>query len=676
MGLLRRGFGALLPAPGSVSRPIRTPARSRVLTFRTTITLAVLTLVAALALCLIVAQIAVLNVATKAAATASMAAASERTRTTLEAELFDLETLILVLSTSPFLADSDQRSETGGAVGLFKTALRRLPHVDSLYVGYDNGCWLQVRGVEKLNPAERERIDAPAGAAFLVSLVRPTAAGALPLLRVFQDERGHNIVEQDIPQYGFDVRKRDWYRTTLQEDGATVSPPYRSFSLGSPVITLSAPLRGKARGVIAVDLKLDTFSDFVTAERPGEHGAAIIFSPAGSLIAYPQYRELVTAGDEPGGLPAIRGVPYAPVAAVMRGWNGAAPYEGTVLDEEKRANFFRLERFSLGRDTPAYLLLLAREDDFGSEVRKMQRRGLVIALGIGCCFVPAIWFFGGRISRSLRNLATQAALLETLAEPDAEPAGSRIAEIRNLGTTLHAAQRTIWSFGHFMSKEIVAGILDGSMSTRLGGTRQEVTILFTDVQNFTGIAERAEPDSLMQQTSRHFTALTEAFLAEGGTIDKYIGDAVMVFWNAPHRQHDHAARACRAALAAKAASEALNAQFLAEGMAPFITRFGIHVGEVVVGNVGSAKRMDYTALGASVNLAARLETLNKEYQTSILVSDAVRRHVGPGFRFRPLPPVIAKGMTTETLVYELLNGTGIDDVDAAASQLDRSSVPG
>jgi adenylate cyclase len=205
-----------------------------------------------------------------------------------------------------------------------------------------------------------------------------------------------------------------------------------------------------------------------------------------------------------------------------------------------------------------------------------------------------------------------------------------------------------------MSKDVVRGIIDGSRSTELGGTRQEVTVLFTDIQNFTGIAERAEPDSLMRQTSRHFTALTEAFLAEGGTIDKYIGDAVMVFWNAPRPQPDHVARACRGALAAKAATGALNAQFVTEGLTPFITRLGVHVGDAIVGNLGSAERMDYTVLGTSVNLASRLEGLNKEYGTSILVSDAVRRRAEPAFRFRLIASVTAKGMTAETEVYELL----------------------
>jgi len=128
----------------------------------------------------------------------------------------------------------------------------------------------------------------------------------------------------------------------------------------------------------------------------------------------------------------------------------------------------------------------------------------------------------------------------------------------------------------------------------------------------------------------------------------------MVFWNAPHLQLDHVERACRAALVAKAASEALNIQFIAEGLQPFAVRLGIHFGDAVVGNLGSAERMEYTVLGNSVNLAARLEGLNKEYGTTILVSEAVRDRVHNRFHFNAIASVIAKGMTAETQVFELV----------------------
>jgi len=161
----------------------------------------------------------------------------------------------------------------------------------------------------------------------------------------------------------------------------------------------------------------------------------------------------------------------------------------------------------------------------------------------------------------------------------------------------------------------------------------------------------------MRQTSRYFTALTEAFLAEGGTVDKFIGDAVMVFWNAPHPQPDHVERACRAVLSGKKANEQLNIQFEAEGLPPFITRFGIHVAEAVVGNLGSNERMEYTALGTAVNLASRLEGLNKEYGTAILVSEQVYSRVQNRFQFRSIDTVIAKGMTTKTRVYALVEAS-------------------
>ena len=215
----------------------------------------------------------------------------------------------------------------------------------------------------------------------------------------------------------------------------------------------------------------------------------------------------------------------------------------------------------------------------------------------------------------------------------------------DLGIAVDLAQRAIWSFAHFVSKEIVRGIIDKSISTELGGVRQEIALVFTDVRDFTTIAEASEPDTLMLQTSRYFAALTGVFLSEGGTVDKYIGDAVMVFWNAPKPQPDHVERACRAALSARTAAERLNCQFEAEGLPPFVTRFGIHVGEAVVGNVGSTERMDYTALGNTVNLASRLEGLNKEYGTTILVSENVHSRIQHSFRLRLVNSVIAKGMT-------------------------------
>jgi adenylate cyclase len=629
-------------------------------TFRTSITLAVTTFVVALASLLIAIQVRSLRLATQEAASAYMDAASTRALGRLHSELNTIASLVNVLATSSSVADSDERSETGRAVPLFKAALQELPQMDSIYAGFENGAWLQVRRTSDLSEEQRDRLRAPPHSEMVINLVRPTPGGELPMRRVFQDRQGNEVGEVDLWKYGYDTRKRSWYWQTMGLNRPYVSAPYLSFSIGAPVITVSSPLRGKVPGVIAADLKLDTFSNFVQAQRPGPNGTVMIFDQAGSLIAHPDFAEFVErAMTDPSRsqLPSIDEINSGVVAAVLRRSHNLDKNEGTIRDDEGREYLFRLTKFGLGEGYGGSILLLAAQDDFVQNVRKLQFQGLVLAIIAGTAFLPVVWMFGSTMSRALKRITEQARQLQTLAEPSLVPVTSYIREIDALGRTVNLAQRTIWSFAHFVPKEIVRGVIDNSISTKLGGVKQELTLVFTDVEGFTTIAEAADPDVLMQQTSRYFSVMTEAFLAEGGTVDKFIGDAIMVFWNAPNPQADHVTRGCRAALAAKAAGDRLNGEFEAEGLPRFRTRFGIHVGEAVVGNVGSTERMNYTALGNTVNLAARLEGLNKQVGTTILASEDVYLRVRDQFTFRAFDAVVAKGMTKETRIFELLGVT-------------------
>jgi len=630
------------------------------LTFRTSITFAVMGFIVALAALLISIQVRSLHFATQEAASAYMDAASTKSLARLKGELDTVAALVNVLASSSSVADSDERSETGRAIPLFKMALQELPQLDGIYAGFENGAWLQVRRINGLSDDQRDRLRAPANTHMVINLIRPTPAGELPMRRIFQDRQGNEIGEVDLWKYGYDPRQRSWYWQTLRSDRPYTSAPYLAFSIAAPVITVSAPLRGKVPGVLAADLKLDTFSTFVQAQRPGQHGTVMIFDQAGAIIAHPDFASLVeAAATHPAHsqLPSIDEINSGVIATVLRRSRNLDEDEGVVRDDDGNGYLFRLTRFDLGEGSRGNILLLAAEDDFVQNVRRLQFNGLILAIVCGAAFIPLVWMFGSTMSRSLRRITIQARRLQTLAEPDLVPVTSHIREIHDLGNTVNLAQRAIWSFAHFVPREIVRRVIDNSISTRLGGVKQEITLVFTDVEGFTAIAESADPDVLMQQTSRYFSVLTEAFLAEGGTVDKFIGDAVMVFWNAPNPQPDHVARACRAALAAKAAGEQLNAEFGAEGLRPFVTRFGIHVGEAVVGNVGSTERMNYTALGNAVNLAARLEGLNKQVGTNILASEDVYLRVRDQFKFRSFDAVVAKGMTKETGIFELLGAS-------------------
>jgi adenylate cyclase len=627
------------------------------LTFRTSITFAVMAFVVALAALLIAIQDLALRWATQDAASAYMDATSAKAFGRLQTELTALDSLVHVLANSSSLADSNERTETGPAVPLFKAVLQELPQLDSIYAGFENGAWLQVRRISELNDEQRERLRATAAASTAINLVRPTRDNELPMRRIFEDRQGNEVGQIDLWKYGYDTRKRPWYRETMKADRSLVSTPYLAFSIGAPVITVSAPLRGKVPGVLAADLKLDTFSDFVQEQRPGEHGIVVMFDSTGSLIAHPDFAEFITNAlthpSQPQ-LPNIREIKSGIVAAVLRKSQGRDQYEGNVRDDQGRDYLFKVAKFTLGEQYSAGIMLLAAQEDFAKDVRKLHFTGLILATVASAAFLPVVWIFGSGMSRALKRITAEAVKLQQLAEPGPSSAASRIKELHELGSAMKLAQRAIWSFAHFVPKELVQRVVDNSISTELGGVREEITVVFTDVRNFTTIAESADPDVLMHQTSRYFSVLTEAFLAEGGTIDKFIGDAVMVFWNAPNPQPDHVERACRAAVAARSAGEKLSTQFEAEGLKPFFTRFGIHVGEAVVGNLGSTERMNYTALGNTVNLAARLEGLNKQFGTTILVSESVYLRAQHCFQFRACEAVVAKGMTKETRVFELM----------------------
>src|SRR5262249_27330933 len=171
------------------------------LTFRVAITTAVIAFITAMTASWVFTELGTFHAVARAAASAAMDAASANTLSRLEAEVSALSSVVEVLSSNPSLADSDDRTEEDSAIVLFKAALRKLPQADSFYIGYENGCWLQVRRLDVLGPVEREKLGAPPDAAYDVNLVRPTSGGALPVRRIFEDEAGNKISQVALPDY-------------------------------------------------------------------------------------------------------------------------------------------------------------------------------------------------------------------------------------------------------------------------------------------------------------------------------------------------------------------------------------------------------------------------------------------------------------------------------------------
>lgn len=225
-------------------------------------------------------------------------------------------------------------------------------------------------------------------------------------------------------------------------------------------------------------------------------------------------------------------------------------------------------------------------------------------------------------------------------------------------TTLREKSFLRSAFSRYLSPEVINEIINDPSMLNLGGEKREMTALFTDIRGFSTISEGLDPVELVNLLNKYLTNMSDIILQHRGTIDKYEGDAIIAFFGAPIQMENHAALACRSALLMKAAEKTLNEELAGTDLLPFpiFTRIGINTGDMVVGNMGTANKMDYTMIGNAVNLAARLEGVNKQYNTrGILISEHTKNQIGNQFLVRPLDRVRVVGVETPLRLYELLD---------------------
>jgi adenylate cyclase len=211
------------------------------------------------------------------------------------------------------------------------------------------------------------------------------------------------------------------------------------------------------------------------------------------------------------------------------------------------------------------------------------------------------------------------------------------------------------AFQQYVSREVVERIMEHPEALQFGGELRNLTVLFSDIRDFTTFTEKHDPHLVVQMLREYLTHMTEIVIREGGTLDKYIGDAVMAEFGAPIAYPDHALRGCRAALAMSIEVGRLTEKWKAEGKEPFRIGLGVNTGDMVVGNLGSEQLFDYTVIGDGVNLGARLESLNKEYQTTthIIISEETYAAAKDAIEVRELGEVKVKGKTRPVVIYEL-----------------------
>lgn len=221
------------------------------------------------------------------------------------------------------------------------------------------------------------------------------------------------------------------------------------------------------------------------------------------------------------------------------------------------------------------------------------------------------------------------------------------------------------AFSHYLSVDVIHEIIDDPTKLTLGGEMKYMTAMFTDIRSFSTLSEKMTPEDLVKLLNAYLTEMSDTIMQYRGTIDKYEGDAIISFFGAPVYMEDHAERACISAIMMKRLEIVLNRKFQERQWTSdtIMTRIGINTGDMVVGNMGTDKKMDYTIMGNSVNLASRLEGVNKLYGTWIMVSEETKRLCPTSFFFRRLDRVRVVGIKTPIRLYELVEENDMIDRD-------------
>jgi class 3 adenylate cyclase len=406
-----------------------------------------------------------------------------------------------------------------------------------------------------------------------------------------------------------------------------------------PAAIVSTPVNvfGKERGVMMASISYSRLSDFLAGLDIAGSGTAVVTDPSGQVIATTSVRDQVMA----------QLADYAgPLAGALRNAFHAKD-DGAMIND----GIVHTARAPLGTNDWSLLTAIPRAA-FAEEIDRNFRRLILFVLALSAlaaatAVVFARFFFVrpfGAISRQLDHVA--AYRLESVGY---QP--SQITELDELSRGLARMAGGLSAFGRYIPTELVRQLLARGIAPKPSGEVREITVMFADLPGFTTLSEKFGPD-IESYLTAFLSAAVEAVHAEGGTVDKFIGDAVMAFWNAPLDVPDHALHACRAAERLRAAMRNIPRPDGSPSL-PAV-RIGINTGPAIVGNVGSHERLSYTAIGDTVNVASRLESLGKEHGVEILIGEETAARVLSHSPVRPIGRVTIRGRKQALLAFELL----------------------
>lgn len=465
--------------------------------------------------------------------------------------------------------------------------------------------------------------------------------------------QGDIINQTYVKDLSYDPRVRLWYSKAKAAKKNIWSDVYQYHRRPTLAIISASPAynaNGRFLGVFGLDIQLDHLSKFLENQFITPHGFSYLVKMDGTLIAMPG--RLITPNNN---------VILQDISKAKLPWltESLKQYRNSqqkkiMLKHDEDIYLFVYKKIPLLEQFQWVVGLVVPEKDYTIELEKMQRLKNLISL---IPLILGLIILSGLVTRVVTPIKYLVRETEKIKHFDLDShihTNSRIQEVIDLTNAIKAMLRGLRSFQKYVPKMLVQQLIEAQEDSRVGGVRKSLVILFSDIKNFTAIAETIDPNLLMVQMCEYFDELTRILIESHGTIDKYIGDAIMAFWGAPFPENEPCHKAALAALLCQKKLTELNARWLSEGKPPLITRVAIHMGDAIIGNVGSSERLNYTAIGDTINMASRFENINKIYGTNIIVSDTVYHDIKDQFVLRPLDFVTVRGRKESNYIYELV----------------------
>lgn len=449
----------------------------------------------------------------------------------------------------------------------------------------------------------------------------------------------------------YDPRIRPWYKEGKKAMRTRWTKPFIyqiSKHLGV-LVTTPIILKNKFDGVFGLGITLNYLSRFISQLPIAKNGLISIVSTDGEVIAY-------SKSTPTSDIVKIQHIKDLDSQLLIQSFD---IYKKTK--KNKFSFFYNGEKYLVHYERIPHLsqfnwlvAALVPENQFIHELKMSALKDAAISLLIlliGIFFVSRLVT---RVVKPINDLVKYTEKIKRFELDDEFHISTRIKEVLILANSLTSMKNGLKSFKKYVPATLVRKLIKRGEDVHIGGHKKCLAIFFSDIENFTKIAESMKPNQLMTYMCEYFEELTSIIAAEEGTIDKYIGDSIMAFWGAPFPVDNPGHKAALTALKCQKQLAVLNPMWREQGKKPLITRIGLHIGDVIVGNVGSSERINYTALGDNINIASRLQSLNKEYGTSILVSETFYNTIKDDFILRKVDYVVVKGKTNYFYVYELL----------------------